>query len=90
MGINKSLTTLVKPTYMNTTGSSWIRAYLRFLGSRDESVMLKAAPLALMGVLPIDIVSNLIPFVGEVDDLGIIVIFAVVVSRTVWRVRKYR
>ena len=90
MNADKSLTDFAKPTYSKSASSSWAKAYLRFLRSRDESVVLKVAPLALVGVLPIDMLSNLIPFVGEIDDVGFIVILAVVASRTAWRVHKYR
>ena len=90
MDAHKSLTTSVGPSYKSSTGSSWIKAYLRFLHSRDESVVLKAAPLALVGVLPIEILSNLIPFVGEADDAGYMIVLAVITARTLWRVRKYR
>jgi hypothetical protein len=67
-----------------------MRAYLRFLLSRDESVLLKAAPLALVGALPIDLLSNIVPVVGELDDLGYIIVIVVVTLRTLNRVNKYR
>jgi hypothetical protein len=70
--------------------SSWSRAYLRFLMSRDESLLLKVAPLALVGLLPVDVLSNIVPLVGELDDLGFIIALAVITGRTVYRVRKYR
>lgn len=70
--------------------SSWLKAYRRFLLSRDESIVLKIAPLALVGILPLDIMSNLIPVVGELDDLGYIILLTVVVFKTVKQVRKYR
>jgi uncharacterized membrane protein YkvA (DUF1232 family) len=65
-------------------------AYLRFLLSRDESMVLKIAPLALVGVLPVDLLSNIVPVVGELDDLSYLIAIAVIAIRTVQRVRKYR
>ena len=70
--------------------ASWTRAYLRFLISRNESLMLKVAPLALAGLLPVDILSNIVPVVGELDDVGFLVVLIVVAVRTGNRVRKYR
>ena len=70
--------------------SSWSKAYMRFLMSKDESVVLKIAPLALAGVLPFDILSNLIPLVGELDDLGYIIMLTFVVFKTLKQVNKYR
>jgi len=72
------------------TKSSWTRAYLRFLTSKDESLMLKVAPLALAGLLPVDILSNIVPVVGELDDIGFLVVLIVVAIRTGNRVRRYR
>ncbi len=69
---------------------SWPKAYLRFLLSKDESVVLKIAPLALAGILPLDILSNIIPFVGELDDLGYIILLVVVAFKTLKQVNKYR
>ena len=70
--------------------SSWTRAYLRFLVSRDESALLKIAPLALAGLLPVDVLSNIVPVVGELDDIGFFIAFIVVVVRTLHRVNRYR
>ena len=69
---------------------SWPKAYLKFLLSKDESVILKIAPLALAGILPLDVLSNLIPLVGELDDLGYIILLAAVVIKTLKQVNKYR
>lgn len=70
--------------------SSWSKAYFRFLRSKDESVVLKIAPLALAGILPLDILSNIIPVVGELDDLGYIILLVAVVFKTLKQVNKYR
>lgn len=58
--------------------------------SRDESLLLKAAPLALVGLLPVDVLSNIVPVVGELDDLGFIIAILVIAAKTGYRVRKYR
>jgi uncharacterized membrane protein YkvA (DUF1232 family) len=70
--------------------ASWTQAYWSFLRSKNENMALKVAPLALLGILPIDILSNLIPLVGELDDIGYILALAVIIARTSNRVRKYR
>ena len=69
---------------------TWRRAYLRFLMSRDESLALKVAPLALFGVLPFDILSNVVPIIGELDDVSYAMVAGVILFRTFQRVRKYR
>lgn len=68
----------------------WFRAYQRFLLSRDESLVLKLAPLALIGVLPEELLSNLIPGIGLLDDFGYIVLLAFVIYKTFTRVNAYR
>jgi uncharacterized membrane protein YkvA (DUF1232 family) len=70
--------------------NSWPKAYMRFLLSKDESIVLKVAPLALAGILPFDILSNIIPLVGELDDLGYIIMLTVVTYKTLKQVNKYR
>ena len=70
--------------------SGWLTAYMRFLTSKDESLMLKVAPLALIGVMPMDVVSNIIPGIGLLDDSGYILITIVVLSKTLIRVNHYR
>jgi len=70
--------------------ASWSKAYKRFLLSGHESLLLKVAPLAMIGILPFDIISNLVPVIGELDDIGFIIVLAVVAFRTYERVRKYR
>jgi hypothetical protein len=72
------------------TKAGWLTAYKRFLFSREESVLLKLAPLALIGILPEEILSNLIPGLGLLDDAGYVVIVAVVLYKTVTRVNRYR
>lgn len=68
----------------------WFHAYLRFLTSKDESFVLKVAPLALMGVMPIDVISNIIPGIGLLDDAGYMVIAVAVLFKTLARVNFYR
>lgn len=70
--------------------TSWLSAYKRFLASKDESVTLKLAPLALAGILPPEILTNAIPVLGLVDDIGFIVATIVVIVKTMHRVKKYR
>ncbi|MDL2341950.1 MAG: hypothetical protein QFB87_02650 [Patescibacteria group bacterium] len=69
---------------------TWMQAYQAFLFSRDESLLLKIAPLALLAGSPEIIASNLIPVVGEVADIGGVTLATVVAIRTVHAVRKYR
>ena len=68
----------------------WLRAYVRFLVSRDESFVLKVAPLALVGVMPMDIVSNIVPGIGLLDDAGYMTIATIVLFKTLVRVNYYR
>ncbi len=70
--------------------SSWLKAYAKFLLSKDESVLLKIAPLALAGILPFEILSNLIPLVGELDDLGYVIMLSFVIYKTLKQLNKYR
>jgi len=69
---------------------SWSKAYMRFLLSSDESLMLKIAPLAMLGILPFDIISNIVPLLGELDDLGYLIALAFIIVKTADRVRRYR
>lgn len=84
-----------KPAAIHTLSANeamygWFQAYVRFLVSRDESLVLKVAPLALIGVLPMDIVSNIIPGIGLLDDAGYILIAIAVLFKTLARVGYYR
>lgn len=63
---------------------------MRFLRSRDESLILKAAPVLLIVGSPEVLVSNLLPFVGEALDVGTFGLSMVVLYRTLRAVRKYR
>ena len=69
---------------------SWLAAYGAFLLSRDESLILKVAPLALVAGSPELIASNLVPVVGELLDVGGIALASVVVLRTLAAIQKYR
>lgn len=68
----------------------WWDAYKRFLFSKQESIMLKIAPLALIGILPEEIITNVIPGLGLFDDAGFCILASVVVVRTLIRVNHYR
>ena len=70
--------------------SSWFAAYKHFLLSKDESVTLKLAPLALAGILPPEILTNAIPVLGLVDDIGFIIATIIVIVKTRQRVKRYR
>ena len=70
--------------------AGWFAAYRRFLLSRNESVVLKLAPLALIGILPPEVLSNLIPGIGLLDDVGYIIALVFVVYKTITRVAAYR
>jgi len=74
----------------NNMTYGWLRAYVRFLVSRDESFVLKVAPLALVGVMPMDIVSNIVPGIGLLDDAGYMTIATIVLFKTLVRVNYYR
>jgi uncharacterized membrane protein YkvA (DUF1232 family) len=80
----------MKQSATDSVRTSWAKAYVRFLLSTNENLLLKVAPLALLGLLPLDILSNLVPVVGEMDDFGFIIALAVVAARTLTRVRRYR
>lgn len=70
--------------------SGWFAAYKQFLLSKDESVTLKLAPLALAGILPPEILTNAIPVLGLVDDIGFIIATVIVIVKTRQRVKRYR
>lgn len=73
-----------------TTRRTWGEAYRQFLMSRDESLILKVAPLLLLFGAPEILMSNLVPVVGEVADVGTFGLFVIVALRTVAAVRKYK
>lgn len=80
----------IVPSTTAPTRRTWPAAYKKFLLSRDENLLLKIAPIALLAGSPEIIASNLIPIVGEVADLGGLTLTAVVIVRTLAAVRKYR
>lgn len=80
----------VSQTYTSSRQLSWFEAYRAFLMSKDESFLLKIAPLILLVGSPEVIASNLIPVIGEFMDLGTFSIAALVFVRTMLAVRKYR
>jgi hypothetical protein len=69
---------------------TWPQAYKAFLLDKDQKLLLKIAPLALLVGAPEIIVSNVIPVVGEFADLGGVSMAALVLGRTYLAVRKYR
>jgi uncharacterized membrane protein YkvA (DUF1232 family) len=90
MQANRSFLAIFEPQSDGSLKASWAKAYLRFLVSRDESAALKVAPLALVGVLPADILTNLIPVIGELDDVWFTIAIVIIAVRTIQRVRQYR
>ena len=76
-------------TTNHPSARSWPVAYVAFLMSPRESLVLKIAPLALIFGFPEVIASNFIPFIGEISDLGELVLAAIVIIRTISVVRKY-
>lgn len=69
---------------------SWLSAYQAFLRDKDESFILKIAPLILLMGAPEILVSNLLPGIGEVLDLGSVSVATIVALRTLMAVRKHR
>ncbi len=69
---------------------SWLEAYKRFLMSRDESLGLKLLPLAALGIVPLAVADDIIPFVGMIDDIPTGLLVAFIAWRTWRRVRTYR
>ncbi len=69
---------------------SIIGAYMLFLQSRTESRLLRFAPFILLGYLPIDIVDEVIPFFGFLDDIPYIILWPIVIVLTWRRVQRYR
>lgn len=69
---------------------TWGAAYRRFLLSRNEPLLLKIAPLALIGILPPELLSNLIPGIGFLDDAGYVVLLIVIAYQTLTHVSRYR
>lgn len=63
---------------------------MRFLTSRDESMLLKLAPLALVGILPPEILTNAIPVLGLADDVSYFILATFVIFKTLSRVNAYR
>lgn len=70
--------------------NGWGKAYLAFLKSRNENLILKIAPLLLLFGSPEIVLSNIIPIAGEVIDVGGVSLTLLVLVRTFMAVRKYR
>lgn len=90
MQADRSLLPVFKSQSDSSLKASWAKAYLRFLLSRDENAVLKIAPLALIGVLPLDVLSNVVPVIGELDDVWFTIVVTIIAARTIQRVREYR
>ena len=73
-----------------TTQRSWPAAYKAFILDRHASFLLKIAPIAILIGSPEIIVSNIVPVVGEIADVGGLTLTAIVAFRTLAAVRKYR
>ena len=69
---------------------SWPAAYKAFLMDKDESLVLKIAPIALLLGSPEIVMSNLIPVVGELLDIGTFTLAGLVALRTYTSVKKHR
>ena len=86
---------MLQTNYINHTKEqsiqrSWAKAYKSFLLSRDESFVLKIAPIVLIFGAPEIIVSNILPVIGEAADIGGLTLTAIVASKTFSAVKKYR
>ncbi|GAC1386428.1 MAG: hypothetical protein NVS1B7_5030 [Candidatus Saccharimonadales bacterium] len=68
----------------------WFAAYTAFLADKQESTILKLAPIALLFGSPEIIASNVIPVIGEIVDFSALSIAVVVVVRTVMALRRHR
>jgi len=68
---------------------NWAQAYMAFLLSRSESLILKVAPVALILGTPEVIASNFLPVVGEISDVTELVLWVVVILRTISAVNRY-
>lgn len=90
-GIMSIMQNQIIPTTSTTSPArrSWAQAYFKFLLSPKENLVLKVAPIFLLLGAPEVIVSNFLPVVGEVTDLGALVLWAIVITRTVRAVRRH-
>jgi hypothetical protein len=84
------ITTLPAHHAQGTHQRSWLSAYGKFLLSSQESLILKIAPLAFLIGAPELIASEFLPIIGEISDIGAIVVAAIVVVRTMRAVSRYR
>lgn len=77
-------------SYKPQTKHSWPQAYKDFLLSKDESMLLKIAPLLLILSTPEAVAALLIPVIGEIIDLGGLSMTLFVAYKTANAVQKYR
>jgi hypothetical protein len=77
-------------TQDTTNPVSWPNAYKAFLLDKNESTLLKLAPLAIIFGAPEVIVSNIIPVVGEFVDIGGLSLASIIAARTFLADRKHR
>lgn len=68
----------------------WMKGYGRFLTDRHESALLKLAPLAMAAGFGEVVASNLLPVVGEVEDVGAVAVAALVAVKTFSAIRRHR
>jgi hypothetical protein len=74
----------------STQTISWPSAYKAFLLDKNESTLLKIAPLAIIFGAPEIVVSSIIPVVGEFIDVGSLTLATIIAARTYSAVRKHR
>jgi hypothetical protein len=79
-----------KPRPSQAVQKTWFEAYKQFLTSRDESLGLKLLPLAALGIVPVAVADEIIPFIGMLDDIPTALLVGFIAWRTWLRVKTYR
>lgn len=74
----------------NISKKSYFAAYRSFLFDKDELLFLKIAPLLLIIGSPEIVLSNLIPVVGELLDVGGLTVTMIVVFKTLQGIKRHR
>ena len=74
----------------DTPKRPWLSAYGKFLLSPEESLILKIAPLAFFIGAPELIATEFLPIIGEVSDVGVLILIVIVAVRTIRAVQRYR
>jgi len=80
---------ITTPTQQPVT-RTWLQAYLAFLFSPKENLILKLAPLAILFGAPELVVDSFLPVIGEVSDLTALILTIIVVGKTLAAVHRYR